>query len=92
MFNPPFSVEAALISRYSSRRKSVEKLSHVHGCAVIAGIMTAGNDQAVTDFDLIGAVSGGSSMPFRSILLAVKSATLNWPDSHYSRRIPELRA
>jgi hypothetical protein len=58
-------------------------LNHVDGYAVIAGILTTVHDQAVTDFNLIGAVSRDGSMPFRSISLAVKSATLNWPDPHY---------
>jgi hypothetical protein len=70
----------------------MEKLSHVDGCAVIAGILTMVHDQAVTDFNLIGAGSRDISMPFRSILLAVKSATLNWPDPHYFCRIPKLGA
>jgi hypothetical protein len=70
----------------------VEKLSDVDGCAVIAGILTTVHDQAVTDFNLIGAVSRDTSMPFRLISLAVKSATLSWPDPHYFCRIPNLGA
>jgi hypothetical protein len=39
-------------------------LNHVDGYAVIAGILTTVHDQAVTDFNLIGAVSRDGSMPF----------------------------